>query len=69
MSVANVTDVKLETVAICDIKDISKKNEVVSIEPIGPDVALGGEFAPEGLAYFEFENQHYIISANKKVEA
>ena len=40
--------------------------EVLSVEPVGPEAGSGTQYAPEGLAHYEQDGQHYIYSANEK---
>jgi hypothetical protein len=38
----------------------------LSVQAVDSSVSSGGDFAPEGLAYYENSSRHYIFSANEK---
>ncbi len=40
--------------------------KVINIEGVDPKAGKEGQYAPEGLAHYEFNGKHYIYSANEK---
>ncbi len=40
--------------------------KVISIEGVDPNAGKAGQYAPEGLAHYEWNEQHFIYSANEK---
>lgn len=43
-----------------------ERPRVIGVEPVGPEAGSGTQYAPEGLAHYEHDGQHYIYSANEK---
>jgi len=46
--------------------DNPSQPKVLSVVGVDPNAGKEGQYAPEGLAYFESDGRHYIFSANEK---
>ena len=56
---------RANAIALVSLADPTQP-KVLSVQAVDSSVSSGGDFAPEGLAYYENSGRHYIFSANEK---
>lgn len=56
---------RANAIALVSLADPAQP-KVLSVTAVDPNVSSGGDFAPEGLAYYENSGRHYVFSANEK---
>ena len=56
---------RANAIALVSLSDPSQP-KVINIEGVDPNAGKEGQYAPEGLAHYELNGQHFIYSANEK---
>jgi len=56
---------RANAIALVSLADPTKP-DVLNVVGVDPKAGIEGQYAPEGLAYYEKDDRHYIFSANEK---